>query len=407
MVAYKDWVDSPTVEGDTSLLKQSLVLIAGWFICQSSLSQSLRELDPISQGGTRIRSQVALPRTGSLPPRLAVFFDSGKLVIYGAKRAVAFQDQNVRAFAAIAEKHLYYETDSGFTRLDLQSYSRTRLKLPHKGYSNFVLFDDEGKDLLFAVSKSDIDLISLPQCVLLSQVKPDPDWRKHLLLYESKVVVFLNRDNELAGFDLTQQRYAWKLDAGTKSMKVLGITFNSVKNAIFAAVTCKEDHSLYAGTILGDLYRIDIKTGSVLRNMKQFRGDANNAGCLTQMYLEDMDRDGRKDIVACSVDNCIYCLNASDFSIKWIYDTGNEVQMPIRFFDTTGDGIPEIFVVNYYDLRLVILDGASGKPLLEQSLKTENTAKQCLMTVVDLDGDGNPYVFALTSPEKLRAFRYQ
>jgi hypothetical protein len=84
----------------------------------------------------------------------------------------------------------------------------------------------------------------------------------------------------------------------------------------------------------------------------------------------------------------------------------NECQMPLAFYDLTGDGKPEIFCVSDYDLNLSIIDPTSGKSLREFSLHDRGSYKQIGIAVTDLDGDGAPELLAQSATWKtIRVFR--
>ena len=79
-------------------------------------------------------------------------------------------------------------------------------------------------------------------------------------------------------------------------------------------------------------------------------------------------------------------------TIIWEYNTGYEAQMPLSFYDITGDGIPEVFGIND-EMKLSILNGKKGEPIYEKFLQEENSQSKIILA----DFNGNGFLNLVTS----------
>ena len=207
--------------------------------------------------------------------------------------------------------------------------------------------------------------------------------------YVDGLVIYNARRRDLFAFNVNEKKMQWKIDAGERKAKFMGISLGVFPEWWMRPFVNPDDNLLYARTMSGDLYKIRPTSGEVVLKMEQFRGDGNNAGLLTRIYFRDMNGDGKNEIVAPAVDESIYCIDPRDFSVKWAYDTGNENQMPLAFYDITGDGVPEVFGVCDYDLKLSIIDGSNGKLINDFEMKKEHKKfNQTYVLVADIDRNG-------------------
>ena len=258
-------------------------------------------------------------------------------------------------------------------------------------YKEFLGFEVGSKEIILADYRAGIDVYSLPDLSLVARiVRDEPEqWRDNCLGLSGNMVFYSNKTNEIAGFDFATKQAVWKVNAGSKSPKFLGISMGTASNRFGRAALNRHDGVIYAVTAFGDLFKIRPSDGTVSLRKDEFRGSGNNAGLLTRLYFEDLTGDGKPELVAPSVDNNIYCMSTDDFSTIWEYDAGNEVQMPLAFHDLTGDGIPEVLGICDYDLKLSIIDGAKGTLVYETEFEKGKKFSQTYPGIA-ASGDGPP-----------------
>lgn len=157
---------------------------------------------------------------------------------------------------------------------------------------------------------------------------------------------------------------------------------------------------------LGSIYKFDLLTGKMIQKLDNFRGTGSNAGVMNYIDLLDMNNDGTPDIIGGSVDHNIYCLNGKNLSLIWKFDTDNEIQLPLTFYDINNDNVPEVFCVNDYDNNLYILDGRTGKQLVKRSVKDNNNKKlnQTSVILADYDGNGLLDILLRVNPQTIQLF---
>ena len=201
-------------------------------------------------------------------------------------------------------------------------------------------------------------------------------------------MVYTKKENIIAIYDLINNNEIWSYDFGTQDFYFLGIKVGSGND--FITDFNINENRLFLFTVMGSIFEFNLETGKVLLKKEKFKGDDNNAGLIPNFDLVDMNNDGVKDIVGGSVDYNVYCINGKDLSIIWEFDTDNEIQLPLSFYDINGDKIPEVFTVNDYDNNLFILDGKTGKLLVKKGIKDKDYKKliQTSVTMADFDGNG-------------------
>lgn len=107
---------------------------------------------------------------------------------------------------------------------------------------------------------------------------------------------------------------------------------------------------------------------------------------ITDLYIEDVDGDGMKEMLATSYDSKFYLLS-SNTKLRWMYDARSYVYS-VKTFDMEKDGKKEIVV------------GAASLRILDQNntvitkVKTADDVKKII--VEDLDNDGFDDIVAVT-----------
>ncbi len=114
--------------------------------------------------------------------------------------------------------------------------------------------------------------------------------------------------------------------------------------------------------------------------------------------LVDMDNDGDDDVVIANRMAEVYCFDGmgggSPTGLKWIFDTGDtQIDSSPAAYDTTGDGIPEIYITTngLTDGKIFCINGATGKEYWHFSTP-ELISASCVLA--DLNGGGLDVVIA-------------
>lgn len=345
-----------------------------------ALAQDLPQLGVIEKTETTINAVHVASLDSSKRCFIFMFEENGVLEILDLNRNLVLKEPSGQGYVYWKEGFLHHNKLYCFvpecTTVDFAGSSPTprqisSIKVDLKKYKEFLGFGEGGREIVLADYRAGIDVYALPDMSLIARIIRDEEerWRDDRLELSGNMVFYSNKTNEVAGFDFVKKQVIWKVNAGSKSPKFLGISMGTVSNRFTEAALNRYDGMLYAVTWSGDLFKIRPSDGTVVLRKDEFRGSANNAGLLTRLYFEDLTGDGKPEIVAPSVDENIYCMSTDDFSTVWEYDAGNEVQMPLAFRDLTGDGIPEVFGICDYDMKLSIIDGAKGRLVYETELE--------------------------------------
>jgi hypothetical protein len=376
------------------------LLVMCQLLTGNTLAQDLPLAGLIEKTETTINA-VRVERLGSAKACFIFLFEEkGALEVYDMKSNVVLKQPPAQGYVYWKDGFLHYDKLYCFapdwTAIDFSGSSPVPRRITStqpdvRVYKEFLGFEDGGKELLLADSRTGIDVFSIPDLSLIARISRDEPtkWRDDCLELSGNMVFYSNKTNEVAGYDIVTKKVIWRVNAGSKSPKFLGISMGTVSNSFLHTALNPHDGILYANTIFGDLYKIRPSDGSIVFRKAEFRGSGNNAGLLTRLYFEDLSGDGKPELVAASVDNNIYCMNTDDFSTVWEYDTGNEVQMPLAFRDLTGDGIPDVFAICDYDLKLSIIDGAKGTMVYETEFEKGKKFSQTYPSIADC-GNGTP-----------------
>ena len=104
--------------------------------------------------------------------------------------------------------------------------------------------------------------------------------------------------------------------------------------------------------------------------------------------VEDVDGDGRVEVVMGNDDGVVFALDGATGGEEWRFQAGDRVESAPAVGDVDGDGTPEV-VFGCYDKNVYCLNGATGEEEWHYSaLYWLNGAP----TIADVDGDGREEV---------------
>jgi outer membrane protein assembly factor BamB len=287
-------------------------------------------------------------------------------------------------------------------------FDSTRYDFKSENSSLIQISINSNDDILICNTNKKVDVYNFTTFDKISSFNRELSLKYPALSIQANgIIVIKNKENELAAFDINTDKKRWYLNAGSSSVSFLGISLGTFEDSFKNYVLSNIDSSfyLYASTIFGNLYKIDLKSGKVLLQKNRFGGEGNNDGLLTSLYIEDMNQDGIDDIVGAAVDENMYCINGLDFSIIWEYDSGNEHQMPLALYDINGDKIKEVFGVNDYDNILSVVDGSTGELITEIDIKESDKFFQTYPVVKNFNEKGFVNMMVKTNPRNLRIFK--
>lgn len=138
-----------------------------------------------------------------------------------------------------------------------------------------------------------------------------------------------------------------------------------------------------------------------MKQIDRFRGDANNAGLITEFSLADVNGDGVEDLIGSAVDYNIYAISGKDLSVLWAYNTGYENQADVSLYDITGDGVVDVFTIND-KMKLSIINGKTGAKIQEYQIQPEKG--QAKVILADINNNGLLDVFISGGSKAIRAY---
>ncbi|MFY7997037.1 MAG: PQQ-binding-like beta-propeller repeat protein [Candidatus Kapaibacteriota bacterium] len=211
----------------------------------------------------------------------------------------------------------------------------------------------------------------------------------------------LMQGKEITAYNLAAGKTVWSITVPQKPAKWLGVTLGTFDDMFTDYILNKDGSILYATTIFGSLYKINAATGTILKQVERFRGDANNAGLITNFSLADVNSDGVEDLIGSAVDYNLYAISGKDLSMIWSYNTGYENQAGVSLYDITGDGIVDVFSIND-KMKLSILNGKTGAKIHEHQIQPEKS--QAKVILADINGNGLLDIFISGGSKAIRAY---
>lgn len=127
---------------------------------------------------------------------------------------------------------------------------------------------------------------------------------------------------------------------------------------------------------------------------------AIGSACYGSAAAADMDNDGKKEIVFATYanDGKVYCLNAEDGSVKWIYDIGGCGDVAVNIYDLNQDGQLDVFVNGSCNPTAFCINGNTGA--LTWSVASGGGDSPA--TIADIDADNKPEVIFGTFSGQIR-----
>lgn len=340
---------------------------------------------------------------------------NGKIFIVDNKGKEIFIKKNLKQLKYITgnfniyNNKLYFYSD-GLKILNLKTYKIQSYKIKITKYKVMRIFNDEKIPILIFDNDKTIMIFKLPTLEYLGKIV-----RKHEVKdiaytteYSDSLILYGEKENELVAYDIIKKEEKWKFSAGKAGAYYLGIKLGSFNNRLANYKIIKDNGKkyIYLATFVGNLYKLDFKTGKIIKKREYIGGKVNNGGLIPQFSLVDMNKDSVKDLVGGSVDHNMYCIDGKNLKTIWKFDSGNEIQDPNALYDITGDGIPEVFFGNRYDSKLFILNGKNGKVILEKSLNAEKDFSSPI-ALDDFNGNGILDVVIGADPHTIKVFELE
>lgn len=369
-----------------------LYLLVPWLV-----PLDVRLAGTITRPGYQVTSFSMMRNENDARSYLCAFWGNGEtwsLVVYDSSSRQVFEKGDLKGWQFdsrvihLGDRLIFLSGETLYTFRITDRTIRSYV-LRRNDYSSIKVGKQQDREILIASHVNSVDLYKMSDGMFLGEVRrrvaykyDKPDMRDDLLLY-------LDAPNELVAYSVDEKQVKWRFTAPQRSITMLGIKVGTATPSIsYTAADDRFGPCVLLNATSGDLLRLRLSDGSVLEKKDQFRGTENNAGLLSSPSYLDINGDGILDILSGSVDHRIYCVDGKDYSVLWEYDTGNEVQMPLSFYDVNGDGVPDVFGVNDYDSKLSILDGKSGRPIEELRLKEDRKFHQTKVVLADFKGDG-------------------
>jgi PQQ-like domain len=302
----------------------------------------------------------------------------------------------------VTEKYAYFTNDAKtFYRYNTQTQAVDSINASLAPY--YILNRAvQGKEVILTAGSSGFDCYDANTLKFFRHIPDDKDiiLTGFPLVLDDRMCCLKQKD-QLAVYDLTTKKVVWTITATRKPLKWLGISVGTYNDSFTHYDLSKDRSVVYAVTLMGSLYKINAATGAILKQIDRFRGDANNAGLITEFALADVNGDGVEDIIGSAVDYNLYAISGKDLSVLWAYNTGYENQAGVALYDITGDGVVDVFSVND-QMKLSIVEGRTGERLYEHQIQPEKS--QTRIILADINGNGLLDIFITRGHKAIRAY---
>jgi hypothetical protein len=131
---------------------------------------------------------------------------------------------------------------------------------------------------------------------------------------------------------------------------------------------------------------------------------------LSTPALADMDNDGVAELIVCSPNDSIYCLNGNGSRVPgWpisVIDAGTNITASPAVGDIDGDGRPEVIIQNSAGRVFALNHDGSWMPGWPQWVSSNTTTTAPSPALADLNGDGKLEIVLAGLDSKCYVFRY-
>lgn len=296
--------------------------------------------------------------------------------------------------AFIRNGFLYY-VDNSIMQLSLNDFSTRPINADRKGIRKIALASLQNKEVILSQNKASVFICELPSLKEILNIKIQNSENNFgvSLIYQGDIY-YSSESDLLAKFSISENRIAWQIKFPEKPIKFIGIRVTSMPNWITSIVPLKLDGKdcICAFLAAGDNFCINTKNGKVVDSDKEYDTftdlKQNNVKLFSSAALLAVGQEKLPLFYLGSIDKNVYALSGRERDDVWVTPVGNEVSMPLSFCDINSDLYPEVFGVTDYDNNLFVLDGKSGKKLINYSIKTGSNFNQTRVYLADLSGNG-------------------
>lgn len=207
--------------------------------------------------------------------------------------------------------------------------------------------------------------------------------------YKSQLDDGVQVENYVAGgisvFNLATGEIKWQthLDLTTDKTDFKGLVYGSP-----TVVDLNNDGKLeiIIGTALGFLYVLDYQGVPLTGNYPLVL-----ESIFTQIVTEDLDSDGRLELIVIDTKGNVVCFN-SDGDEIWSQQVTGKTEFPPSIGDLDGDGILDV-VMSTFTTGIFAWNGKTGKPLQGYPLKFEPSIISPLLLLETNDNNGGLTIF--------------